>query len=308
MNLSLELYRIPLFPTFKYLELGDRKAILNITKKFEPYSDFDFGSMWSWDYSESIQISQLFGNLIVKFIDYGSGESFLSFVGGDRVNDTALALLAYSEASGLGAELRLIPKVVADSLEAASFIVEEDADNFDYVYSLKIIADYQGGDFYRHRTSCRTLLRNCPKATVEILNLSEMSMRSALLDLFEEWQEQKAEKSDNDHERIALTRCLEASQVLDLVAVGLFTPDRIIAFSIVGILQDGFCICHFEKAAFRNYPGVYPFLKNRMANILVSRGLKYMNFEQDLGIPGLRENKRSYAPVSMLYKYKVRNR
>jgi len=34
-------------------------------------------------------------------------------------------------------------------------------------------------------------------------------------------------------------------------------------------------------------------------------GVKYLNFEQDLGLTGLRLSKKSFHPVNYLKKYKV---
>ena len=65
---------IPQFPEFKSLELSDKKDIESFTKRFPPYSDFNFVSMWSWDIKEEIRISQLNGNLVVRFTDYLTGK------------------------------------------------------------------------------------------------------------------------------------------------------------------------------------------------------------------------------------------
>ena len=50
---------IPNFPNFKIIELSDRESILAITKEFDPYSDFDFGNIIFWDYTEKMLISKL---------------------------------------------------------------------------------------------------------------------------------------------------------------------------------------------------------------------------------------------------------
>lgn len=56
---------IPEFPEFKKLELSDEEKIEKITKKFPPYSDFNFVSMWSWNIYNTVTISQLKKNLVV---------------------------------------------------------------------------------------------------------------------------------------------------------------------------------------------------------------------------------------------------
>ena len=70
---------LPKFPLFKNLELSDYANVLSFTKGFPPYSDFDFGSMYSWNFAESMLISNLYGNLVVRFADYVSGNHFFTF-------------------------------------------------------------------------------------------------------------------------------------------------------------------------------------------------------------------------------------
>lgn len=72
---------IPEFPQFKVLELSDKGDIEVFTKKFPPYSDFNFVSMWSWDIKGDMRISQLNDNLVVRFTDYLTGNPFFSFFG-----------------------------------------------------------------------------------------------------------------------------------------------------------------------------------------------------------------------------------
>ena len=101
---------IPEFPQFKKLELSDKKDIEKFTSKFPPYSDFNFVSMWSWDIKGEMRLSVLNNNLVVRFTDYLTGNPFYSFLGDNKVNETAEQLLELSKNEGLKAELKLIPE------------------------------------------------------------------------------------------------------------------------------------------------------------------------------------------------------
>src|SRR5438045_3776660 len=124
---------IPEFPQFKKLELSDKKNVEKFTSKFPPYSDFNFVSMWSWDIKEEMRISQMHGNLIVRFTDYTTGEPFYSFLGNTKVNETAEALLELSKKEGLPIQLKLIPEDSIKDLDLKKFKIAEDRDNFDYI-------------------------------------------------------------------------------------------------------------------------------------------------------------------------------
>src|SRR3989338_5939738 len=107
---------IPKFPKFKKLELSDKKDIEKFTSKFPPYSDFNFVSMWSWDIKGEMRISILNENLVVRFTDYITGEPFFSFLGNNKVNETAEALIDLSKKEGLKPMLKLVPELVVQQL------------------------------------------------------------------------------------------------------------------------------------------------------------------------------------------------
>lgn len=75
---------IPQFPEFKIVEVGDREAVESHTHRYPPYSDFNFTSLWAWDTSNERMISELNGNLVVRFTDYATNEPFLSFLGTNK--------------------------------------------------------------------------------------------------------------------------------------------------------------------------------------------------------------------------------
>ena len=102
--------KIPFFPKFKNLEISDKKEVETITHQFEPYSDYNFVSLWSYNVKEEIQISKLNDNLVIKFTDYISGNPFYSFLGNNLVEDTISKLLKHSKTLNIPPLLKLIPE------------------------------------------------------------------------------------------------------------------------------------------------------------------------------------------------------
>lgn len=86
---------------------------------------------------------------------------------------------------------------------------------------------------------------------------------------------------------------------------GVITIDgRVRAFTIGEQLNsDTFCV-HIEKAD-ASVEGLYPAINNEFLKYAAGEA-KYVNREEDLGIEGLRQAKRSYNPVFMLDKYMVK--
>ena len=116
---------IPHFPKFKKLELTDKEEIEKINVKYPPYSDFNFVSMWSWDIKGEMRISQRYGNLVVRFTDYLTGEPFYSFLGNNKVNETTKELLELSKKEGLKLQLKLVPEDSLTGLDPNKFRAEE---------------------------------------------------------------------------------------------------------------------------------------------------------------------------------------
>ena len=78
-----------------------------------------------------MQISQLNGNYVIRFINYLTGEPFYTFLGENKVDETAKELLELSKKEGLKVELRLIPEDSMVGLDKNVFTIEEDPDNND---------------------------------------------------------------------------------------------------------------------------------------------------------------------------------
>jgi len=70
------------------------------------------------------------------------------------------------------------------------------------------------------------------------------------------------------------------------------------AFSIFEHLNSSTAVVHFEKAI-RQYKGLYQLVNRETAKIILKKGYKYINREEDLGIEGLRKTKLSYHPLEL---------
>ena len=85
----------------------------------------------------------------------------------------------------------------------------------------------------------------------------------------------------------------------------MFVGDELAGFTINELLDSEFAVLHFEKAHAKNHVGIFQFLMLETAKYLHNLNIKYLNYEQDLGILGLRKHKQSYYPAYMLKKYTV---
>src|SRR5690348_5704367 len=121
----------PVFPSFKKLELSDKSEFESFVKKFEPYSDFNFVSLWSYNTEDDFELSILNGNLVLKMNNYITLKPFYTFLGDQQIEETISTLLNFSESKNLIPEIRLIPEVnVLSELDSLSqkFEMKEDPD------------------------------------------------------------------------------------------------------------------------------------------------------------------------------------
>lgn len=75
------------------------------------------------------------------------------------------------------------------------------------------------------------------------------------------------------------------------------------AFSLGSLVDDEMAVIHFEKAD-ASIPGLYAAI-NKMVLEYAFPQARFVNREEDMGIPGLRKSKASYNPLRMIHKYEA---
>ena len=295
---------IPTFPNFKRLELTDRPDVERFTRPYPPYSDYNFTSLWCWDVHERIAISQLHDHLVVRFTDYESGAPFYSFLGvSDRRScEVAERLLTQAANEGIEPVLHLLPEHVVRELNGGKFCLEEDKDNHDYILDLNAMASLQGTRFGSQRCRLHQFHRNYPNARVVGLDLRDHCIRAAIDRVLTTWKHNKGHAVPNEEK--AIERLLGLDGAARLAAISIYIQRDLVAFAVDEQLEDGYAMSHFAKADVR-VKGVYAYLHHAMAQSLQAMGCRLVNWEQDLGIPGLRDSKRQWRPVRFLKKYRL---
>lgn len=296
------------FPEFSKVCLASSTAINDFTERYDPYSDFNFISMWSWDTEGTHKYSILHDNLVVTFSDYLTNEPFLSVLGSNQPDETVSTLLEYAENNNFPPELRLVPEIMASRL-SSKFHVEEDPDNHDYVFATKDIAEYAGNKFKSKRQLKNKFEANYKGAEMKHESASSPAAQVKVFDLLHKWAKHKIAKEkdlDLKNEQSAILRSLKAADNdLRIFLTTLNHEGETIAFSIDELVGDEFAISHFFKTD-HSHVGCTEYFNSILASHLHSTGVKFWNWEQDLGIKSLKDVKSRYRPTTFLKKYKVR--
>lgn len=297
---------IPQFPIFKKLELKDKKDIEDIATNFPPYSDFNFVSLWCYNIKDSIEISILHNNLVIKFLDYTSHNHIYSFLGTKKLQKTIEILLEYARSQDLEINLKLIP---ASNVENNGelfevFSIKEDKDNFDYIISLKNMSNLIGDRYGGKRRLVKKFNEENPNIKIDCIDIKNSFIKEEIMNTFFIWEQtKKKERAETIHELEAIKRVLASAEFFNLVTIGVFNNiNQLIGFTITEVLSNNYAIGHFMKVN-TLYRGLSETLHKFTAEQLLLRGCSLINIEQDLGIENMRNSKKLWYPEFYLKKY-----
>lgn len=179
------------------------------------------------------------------------------------------------------------------------FSVEPDRNQFDYIYRRTDLTTLHGKHLDAKRNHINRFRAEHP----------DFEYRPLTPELFDEcrrlteiWQEDK-NQNDNGNETInAEHRVMETIfsnwDALGMTGGSIFVDGRMVAFTYgAAVTTDTLDIC-VEKAD-RHVEGAFAIINQQFAEHLPEQYI-YLNREEDMGIPGLRQAKLSYHPEILL--------
>lgn len=294
------------YPNYSKLQIKHKKIFDTYSNKYGYYCDFDFIDLFAWDLDDNVGVSILNKNLVVRRQDYLNGTEYYSIIGSNKIDDSLSELLRKTS------ELRLVPKVVVDNIKNPhKFIIENDRDSYDYIYNVKDLVELKGNKYKNIRNRLSNFKREYPdynKLEVSTTSIVNLDRFKNFQDVFYAWTKDK-NLSDRKtrREKIALNRLLSHSDSFDLLIIEIKLGNELVAFSINHIAAPGYAITHFEKAI-KIHKYFNSYVIYQVARLQDEFGCKKVNWEDDLGFPGLRQNKSSYHPAEMLNKYQIKSR
>ncbi len=211
----------------------------------------------------------------------------------------------FQDARKRGLQCRLTSLTAQDcatleELYPGQFWFQPDRNNCDYVYDINALADLSGRKYQRKRNHANRFWQNHPGC--RILPLDD-STQEATQKMLGEWFESRPELSATAHmEQVALRRAFEHRQELGLEGLVLVEDGRVLAMTMGSFLSEDTYDVHFEKAV---EDGAYAAINQAFSAHLREKypQLKYLNREDDLGLPGLRKAKLSYYPHHLVVKF-----
>jgi hypothetical protein len=193
--------------------------------------------------------------------------------------------------------LKLATPAQAERLAALGYAVTEDRDNFDYLYRREDLAQLPGRALQKKRNLVHRFLKDCDH---EAKPLTPDLVPDALV-VLEAWRDHYKNEADYLPARIALANLA----TLALQGRMVYANGQPAGFSLGEPCALGTSfVVHYEKAL-PWVKGLSQFVTLEFAASLPAT-YEWINREQDVGDPGLRQAKLTYRPAGYVKKFRVR--
>lgn len=292
---------------FQKLTMKD-KPILD--KFLEDYhfttSEYSFTTLLVWRKACDIQYTIHNDVLIIKKKDFKEKYYFMQPIGYKKENLKELIeeLREYKKENNMDYLFKDVENSFIDDLKniyGDTANIEEDVDNFDYIYSKEKLITLSGKKLHSKKNHYNYFVKNYDYNAKDI---SEPGVIEDCIKLSHKWYH---DNYNGDrfltYELAGIIEALHNADELKLKGMAVYVDNEIATFTVGEIVNNNMAIVHFEKGI-KDINGIYAFTNKTFVERYLS-DVDYINREQDLGIEGLRKAKKSYHPIKLEEKYCV---
>lgn len=263
-------------------------------------SDYSFGNIWSWAEHYGLEWRLLDGMCWIR--QSRPQPRLWAPVGPWREHDWRA-----SPGMEAGAKFIRVPEELTKLWRTACeerILLEESRGQWDYLYNAGELARLEGNRFHKKKN----LLNQFTKSYAYGYFPLNMTNINAALEMQQEWLLRREAGADAVllAESRAITRLFSVWERVPELEGGLLrVDDKVVAYTIGERISRDTLVVHFEKGL-PGYKGVYQAINCFFAREAARHEeLIYLNREQDLDDPGLRQSKESYNPVEYVKKSSV---
>lgn len=207
------------------------------------------------------------------------------------------------ESKGYIFSIRLMPFHMMDILEAACpgelrFI--DDRPNYDYIYRAQDLIDLKGREYHSKKNHLNYFLNHYKYEYVTMTS----AMAGQAMQFIREFNERKHvpeyEMGLLKLEERAMSDVFNNLEAVGYLSGAVLIDGKMEALTIGGKINRNTVTVHVEKAN-TNYRGLYQLINNEFCRHVAADipNIKYINREEDMGLPGLRKAKLSYKPCRL---------
>jgi hypothetical protein len=291
-----------MFPEFRRLVVTDGPLFHKLLREYPPIiSEYTFSNLFAWMHQYDFHISRHEDTLLVLTKHCGQGGLYPPV--GPVSGNFLFNLLKESKINNVADHYHCADERITEALSffKADVEIKEEPDQFDYIYSREDMANLPGNRFHDKKNLLNQFER---KYDASFEPLTTTTVEEAL-NFEHDWcKTRECEKTPSlSREQCAIYNMLSYFEIMKLGGALVRCNGKIIGITMGEPLNDDTYVIHIEKGD-DSYRGIYQFINQRFAASIDPK-YKWINREQDLGIPGLRRAKQSYNPVRMAKKYTV---
>lgn len=303
---------IPHYPIFRDIRLYDKSLIDTYSSNYPELSELTFSSLYSWRMGGLMtKIARLDDDLIIKTCDVAR-EKYSTWV---LSKDFSKINTKLSKIFQKTPDVTVTIPGIWDKDIKTDYKSNLDDINHEYIYNTFDLRNVVGNKYAVVRANINKFKRNYPDYKVKYISkLSTASKSRALIvKLFTDWNRYKngIKQGTSYFEFDALERYLLHSKLFNVVVIGIYYEKDLIAFGTIEIDTNIPKSNVVAKVLFAKsnhaFKGASEFLMNNLAKYLDENGIKFLNFEQDLGIDSLKQFKQKLRPQKILEIYRIKN-
>jgi len=290
----------PEYPEFKSLELEDLSQIRRLLAEAAPnICELSTSNLLIWKDFDHPLLTMIHKNLCAYISPPNEPPYFLQPIGNHKLPETVAVCLEYA-----GKMSRLNENFMSH-LDPKKYRILCLRNQFDYIYETKTLAELKGRKFDGKRNHVKRFRDRFPD--YEYVPL-DGTFQAKALDLFEAWFDKKKDsryfpKLAHISQRAAVERAFSYYDQLALLGGAILIQKQTKGFILGSRLNPEMASVHFQYGD--------PSLRG-ISQVLLWEAcqkdfspFKYINLEQDLGIPGLRKAKLSYYPLRLEKKFEI---
>lgn len=290
---------------FKNLTLEDKPIFDKFLKPYKFLTcEYSFTSLFIWRKALDIQFTVYDNTLIIKKLDFDGYYHFMQPIGytKDNLKQIVEILLEYKSNLKLNYLFKDAEQPFVEELKEIfqdSLIIEEDRDNFDYIYSSEKLISLSGKKLHSKKNHYNNFIKNNIYRVEPITD----SIICECIKAAREWCRKNDCKGYLLFELRAIEEMLKNNSSLDFQGMVVYINEKLSAFTIGEKVNTEMAIVHIEKAD-TSINGLYAFINKTFVEQYFS-DIPFINREQDMGIEGLRKAKLTYQPVKLEPKYAI---
>ncbi len=282
--------------TFHQLALSDRDAMQAVTlHSGRRNCNYTFANLVGWQFWYYTEVCVLENAVVLR---YTFDDQRAYMVCAPEELPLVLIEALFDDSNG---DLILIGFEDSQVAQLSSFnsrfsiSVEPVRDQYDYIYRRTDLATLHGRHLDAKRNHIRRFRAEHPDFEYRPLTPEYFDECRRLTDI---WQEEKGGSDTINAEKQVMETIFSNWDALGMIGGSIFVDGRMVAFTYgSAVTTDTFDVC-VEKAD-RHVEGAFAIINQQFAEHLPEQYV-YLNREEDMGIPGLRQAKLSYHPEILL--------